>query len=368
MNNSNKLSIQKLLNYLRDKLSNKERHAFEKEAVKDPFIADAMDGFAQLEPDELAEDLIKLNNKLEQRVGKKRERKLIPYLRIAATVAILMGIATVAFYRFLPEISKKQVADNTNVFEDSIESLKPTVSTKVKENLNILNDKPAAQERINKQQNNKKKQLQTKSASPKQKTIIIDATEDKNQILATSSESLSDSDNILAEIEQIQEPEADETYESAKKAFQTNQPVSQDAVVNYNIQNKKKLNSAVSKEKSRRSNSMESVNITSIKSKYIEINYFAALDKHATPKGGINKLEKCFKQIIREKPQNPTPIIIEFTVENDGSVSEIRILQSPNNELSNMAIQLLKDGPKWEPAKNSGVYIKEKVTLTILYK
>jgi len=101
MSINKKHSIQNLIDYLRNRLSNRERFDLEKEITKDPFLEDAMDGFAQLTADELEHDLEKLDKSLTKKLQKGKKRKLIPYLKIAAGVAIIIGLGSVIIFNNL---------------------------------------------------------------------------------------------------------------------------------------------------------------------------------------------------------------------------------------------------------------------------
>lgn len=82
------------LNYLKGWLSGKERNSFEKELQKDPFSEEAMEGLESLSPKELEEDILKLNSRLNKRLEK---RNRVLYLRIAATIAVIITISTLYF-------------------------------------------------------------------------------------------------------------------------------------------------------------------------------------------------------------------------------------------------------------------------------
>ncbi len=101
-----------ILDYFKDKLSNKERHNLEKEVNTDPFLQDAMDGFASLTPDELESDLQSLTNKLKERNDSGKTRKLFPYIKIAASIALLIGIGTIILYTG-NDLNKNKFAEQT---------------------------------------------------------------------------------------------------------------------------------------------------------------------------------------------------------------------------------------------------------------
>jgi len=83
--------------YLAGELDNKAMHALEKQALDDPFLADALDGFAEHKPDQRMH-LADLNKRLEVRVKGKEEGKAIPMIRLdrrwlaaAGVLLLLMG-------------------------------------------------------------------------------------------------------------------------------------------------------------------------------------------------------------------------------------------------------------------------------------
>ncbi|WP_186774149.1 TonB family protein [Chitinophaga pinensis] len=83
--------------YLAGELDNKAMHALEKQAMDDPFLADALDGFAERKSDQRMH-LADLNKRLELRVKGKEERKVLPIIRLdrrwlaaAGVLLLVMG-------------------------------------------------------------------------------------------------------------------------------------------------------------------------------------------------------------------------------------------------------------------------------------
>lgn len=94
--------------YLAGELDDKAMHLLEKRALEDPFLAEALEGFAEHTPDQNVH-LADLESRLEQRVAEKKVRKLPVYFRWAAAAVILLlaGIGVTKMWE-LPE--KKGVA------------------------------------------------------------------------------------------------------------------------------------------------------------------------------------------------------------------------------------------------------------------
>jgi TonB family protein len=61
--------------------------------------------------------------------------------------------------------------------------------------------------------------------------------------------------------------------------------------------------------------------------------------------------------------------IVNFIVEKDGSLSEIKIMRSAGDEkLDEESIRLIKTMPRWNPGKLDGEYVRCRFTLAIPFK
>ena len=61
-------------------------------------------------------------------------------------------------------------------------------------------------------------------------------------------------------------------------------------------------------------------------------------------------------------------VLVEFTVEPDGSLANARVVQKHGSGLDEEALRLLKAAPKWEPALYQGKPIPQKMALPILFQ
>jgi TonB family protein len=80
--------------YINGKLTPAERHALEKRALSDPFLADALEGAEALHPHEFGADLAELNRK----IGGAGKSQWVWPLRIAASIVGVALVSTVVFY------------------------------------------------------------------------------------------------------------------------------------------------------------------------------------------------------------------------------------------------------------------------------
>jgi protein TonB len=59
---------------------------------------------------------------------------------------------------------------------------------------------------------------------------------------------------------------------------------------------------------------------------------------------------------------------VEFTIQPDGSLTDIRVIQKHGSGLDEEAVRLIKAAPKWEPAMYQGKPIKQKMQLPVLFQ
>lgn len=89
-NNKPSVSEELIRQYLAGELDDKAMHALERHALDDPFLAEALEGYAAHETDQSA-NLAELQQRLEQRVGQSEKGRLrLLYYRWASAAAILV--------------------------------------------------------------------------------------------------------------------------------------------------------------------------------------------------------------------------------------------------------------------------------------
>ena len=104
----------KLLDYIRGLRKGKEAHRLEKESMQDPFLADAMDGYSQMEGNH-EQRIEKLRMQVSAHSAKKKNTYAITW-SIAACLIIGFGISS--YFLFL----KKSMTDEVFIAEESVSS------------------------------------------------------------------------------------------------------------------------------------------------------------------------------------------------------------------------------------------------------
>ena len=102
----------KLLDYIRGLRKGKEAHRLEKESMQDPFLADAMDGYSQVEGNH-EQRIEKLRMQVSAHSAKKKNTRAITW-SIAACLAIGFGVSS--YFLFL----KKSMTDEVFIAEESV--------------------------------------------------------------------------------------------------------------------------------------------------------------------------------------------------------------------------------------------------------
>lgn len=103
--------------YLAGELDDKAMHILERQALEDPFLAEALDGFTGYAADQTV-NLDNLDRRLEKRVAGAKERKMFVYYRWAAAAAVLI-VAGVGVMKLWQAPVKQEIAD-VKVLHDSV--------------------------------------------------------------------------------------------------------------------------------------------------------------------------------------------------------------------------------------------------------
>ena len=111
----------KLLDYIRGLRKGKEAHRLEKESMQDPFLADAMDGYNQVEGNH-EQRIEKLRMQVSAHSAKKKSTYAITW-SIAACLIIGFGISS--YFLFL----KKSMTDEVFIAEESVPAKLPETTT-----------------------------------------------------------------------------------------------------------------------------------------------------------------------------------------------------------------------------------------------
>lgn len=98
----------------------------------------------------------------------------------------------------------------------------------------------------------------------------------------------------------------------------------------------------------------------------------AAEDMPSFPGG-----EKALMQYIKDNTYYPEEmcegaaqgrVMVGFVINEDGSISDVKVLRSLTPELDEVAVKIVKGMPKWNPGKQNGKAVKTKYTVPVSFR
>ncbi|RYY27512.1 MAG: hypothetical protein EOP41_03790 [Sphingobacteriaceae bacterium] len=102
-------------------------------------------------------------------------------------------------------------------------------------------------------------------------------------------------------------------------------------------------------------------------SKNNEVVSFGVAEKLPEPPGGGSAFNKYLHKNIKKPIGVQGRLIITFVVEQDGSLTEIKVLRGLSKEADEEAIRVLKLSPKWKPSIQNGKVLRSAYTMPITF-
>ena len=200
-----------LLRYVQGEMSDEDRHALEREMQKDLFASEALEGLTDQRIEEVREDLDKLENQLNKRVS---GRSSVVWIRIAASVAILLTVGTLYFTVFSDMINQTgRMAVETESKEQTREEdgmEKPPVSLKVDNEGKPEGEKPVEDNEkdrgeISKKGVVKEEKMEADIIVLEEDALAAGAGGAKDTVIFAGMEAMADQVEIVVETEEEQE-------------------------------------------------------------------------------------------------------------------------------------------------------------------
>ncbi len=100
---------------------------------------------------------------------------------------------------------------------------------------------------------------------------------------------------------------------------------------------------------------------------------FGAAEEMPSFPGG----EKALMQYIKDNTYYPEEmcegaaqgrVMVGFVINEDGSISDVKVLRSLTPELNEVAVKIVKGMPKWNPGKQNGKAVKTKYTVPVSFR
>lgn len=106
---------------------------------------------------------------------------------------------------------------------------------------------------------------------------------------------------------------------------------------------------------------------------YNEVNEFDRVDEKPTFPGG----ESAMKSFLRSNIKYPIVaqedgvqgcVFVQFIIEKDGSISDVKISRSDAPSLDEEAMRVIKAMPKWNPGKLNGIPVRVKNEVPVVFR
>lgn len=100
---------------------------------------------------------------------------------------------------------------------------------------------------------------------------------------------------------------------------------------------------------------------------------YSEADESARPQGGFEAFYRHLRQNIMYPAVSRAnhkfgKVLLRFVINEDGSLSDIEVLETPDEALGAEAIRVLSLKSEWTPAKKGGVAVKQRLVFPILFK
>jgi len=393
-------SFEDIQRYLQGDMSAAEMHAIEKAALRDPFLADAIEGFNEVDPATARHHLNEINAGL---FREKQRSKIITFnnktrwLNIAAMVLILAGVGVLGVYLLRNSDSHQQVAQAKNDAANKT-ALKDSVTTLNASPLNaspeMKKEEPVVAQNQTKSAKLKRSVTAKKDVSGQLTSIDSDKQTDEANVAAISALPVQQDEPVARSVAPVAAPSAQQNRDSSQtivynktmglnaesRSFrgkitdERNQPIpgvlvesaDKKAAVRTDANGKFNLNKNdssllvtastigyYSKQINLRAGDNQAI---ALKQKNLNLAGDVLItpdNQAAMPVGGwenFNRyvLSQLNKDSTSENDVSPGNVVeLEFGIDKSGDPQDIKIIKSLDQQRDAKAINILKKGPKW---------------------
>ena len=395
------------LRYHGNKMTEKERNAFEKRLQRDPFTNEASEGFESTDPSQVKNDLQIIRKQLEKRISGKPK---VLWYRIAASVAALMIISSIFIFirreRPAEQLSYSpapQVSKDIQVSRPQEKASEPAVKKGQDASpQEKIKTEPAEIQRYERKSIQESDQKIEMVSEAKREEIIVAEAIEPDQVVAT--------DELLAP-RPVQAKRASGIYAGIRGRIissEDNQPIpgatvtvkgtgkgtvtdtggnfslgAEDAgnrmlVANFIGMEPKEFKAVqdtsleISLEPSLAA--LSEIVVVGYGNKAADYEREDELPGYLPPrpengKSGFNKyIEENLKRPDTETDGQRVVVVLNFRVDMNGKIDSIKVIKSPGKIFSDEAVRLIKEGPAWKPAEENGKIISDEVRIRIVFK
>ena len=411
----------RIITYLKGMLSDRQRHELEKDMMRDVFEEEAFEGLSQLSAGELEKDMEVLKNRLENRIAPVRSRNLKVYLRFAAGIILFIGVGSILYFilrtpssvLLTQEVPGKPAVSNTPVMSSS-PVLADTFHKDMKKENKVMGTGPENPAVLAENRSGTKKAMTAANLSPKstaqggiftatvvdsegkalqgihvaEKGTNISTTTDKNGRFSLP---LTDTGSILSlHYKGFKPAEFHAGENPGEKIAMQDDLLAMDEVVVVGFENKKMENIPAEVQNVRtddRAKTVPGVEQT-MQGRAAGVQVTQKTDREADelslrddaelynlirpipPGGTLKDFKKWVTEGLDQTVFKPYPgkqkILISFTVDTNGTLSDIRIRETVPASIAGEFKKVISRSPRWKPALRDNIPVEAQVSIRFM--
>lgn len=350
--------------YLRQKMTPQEMHAFEKALMDDPFLADALEGFSTSDVELAGKHLYEIESELK---GEKQKGKVVAmplqkrsWWKVAAVILLVATGGVLSYSLLTKKGAEKNIAQQKTPLQatematkkDSVgPAEKPLAKVEVLPNKEPFNKNRTASPIIIREEE------QAPMAAMKPSRLKADTT--GVLMMDKSTGSAAFMDTSMAATATLTPSKNYDTEEPAIESKKSSMPPAL-------AKNQFKARAADTNTKAAKP--QVSASSYSERKKISNIKHLTEKKANgAEPIGGWKNFEQYLNwqidslKVADINSLNAKNVRIEFLIDEDSQPVDIKVMDNQSSLTTEMAVQILKNGPKWKKKKD------KKVSLTITF-
>ncbi len=379
--------------YLRGEMTAAEMHALEKEALNDPFLSDALEGAQATQPNEFLFDLRELQSSVANRAGKRRP-KMISFWNWSIGIAAGLILVAASGIYLIGKLSVKQnaLAEQMEVTDrsaygdvqmnDTIEIVMPRVRPAIASREEVrriervatgFSARPTQREveanltdpsSLQIQREQQPQENPSRNTAP---ALSINPRVIQGTVTSSDDGSAMPGVNVVVQGTNIGTiTDAEGKYEIT--LHQPDQKLEFSFIgvktVQAETRNKTSVNVALTPD-------YESLSEVVVAGKSVSDEEHPTFNL-AAPEGGKDAYTKYLQQkLVYPKQalanQVEGTVRIRFTVDDNGNLSNFKVISSLGYGCDEEAIRLIREGPGWSPSKKNDSAVPEEVTVGLKF-
>ncbi|MBB5635698.1 hypothetical protein HDF26_003888 [Pedobacter cryoconitis] len=310
--NNDWLDIELLEDYLDGKLDSKAMHKLEKQALEDPFVAQALAGLSESKG-KAGHTVSLLQKQLYERIAQQQVTKretVFTWQRLSVAAAAAVVFISVSIIFFMKDRAKREEIARNN-------------PKKVEVNI-----------------------------APLPNQAVIDSA--KNDIYAANVPSKREKTVVAGQANPKKEMHEEIAMDKAVQSYAI-----QSAPVNRGDSTQVPVQAAMRK----MSKAVPAAEAAPLAGKVAGVAVATAMPAVSTPVGGWVNLDTYLNDHNKLRGAGDQLVELSFLVDNEGKPVDLKVTKGINKEFDEEAIRLIKEGPKWEQPKNK----ETRVTYTVSF-